>query len=64
MTVALLKDEFDEALLGHESQVLVEEKLSDRGEIFKSSFVEMTTALMVEIGRGLSDDEKTKLGVD
>lgn len=63
MTLDLLKSEFEEALLGHESQVLVDDKLSERGHLFKSTFLELTTDLMIEVGRGLTDDEKSKLGL-
>ncbi len=58
MTIAILQHEFTEALRTHESQVLVDSVLTDRGKLFRTSYMDLSAALLLDIGRGLTDEER------
>lgn len=61
MTLAILENEFAEALRGHESQVLVDHQLTERGTLFRDSFQALSSGLMHDVAQGLTESEKLEL---
>lgn len=58
MSLAILENEFAEALSSHESQILVDEKLTERGILFRDTFQSMSDGLMKEVASGLTESEE------
>jgi hypothetical protein len=61
MTLAILENEFSEALRVHESQVLVDHQLTERGALFRDSFQSLSSGLMHDMAQGLTESEKRQL---
>lgn len=58
MSLAILENEFAEALRDHESQILVDDHLTERGILFRDSFHTLSRDLMKEVASGLTENEE------